>query len=507
MRPNRLATVLCVLFASARLVAQPAPEPPPDQAARMAAMVKARTLAMAVTMYHHSNGSLPGGIKALADLGYLAVDQGTPSEDGLGLVAGGVAYGYLGVAGVSSEEVPDWGDIAIAHRSLEHPFAVEPGPDNPEGGVVPVAFLDGHVEMVSLAEARWLIDDAKATFTALKDGAALPLHRQVERDAARLAAAMIAHAATHDGRLPSSWAETYDHLPATARDEPETRAQRLEIYLSPKARGATFIPPLDDTEQGRAERDEWINAHSMWRSEALGALLPRVPNTMYTVLLHARPDAWVDAPDRRQRKHVKKLALATADARGETADPEHLAVRVREARATFDAIRSGGPLPELDDAFHDLKVLSRALADYARANNGRLPADLGPVMPYVTGLWGVYDEEPARVFLVRADESPERASAMPTDEWIRQNASYVYLGDGRVRLRDLRGSGASILLHGPIDKPFEFHAMGPGRDRVPIAGPLLSSDLAGLPLYLMPAEAVDELAQQAREAILKAAGP
>lgn len=499
----RLALVLFAILSSIAHAQDDEPPVPPE----MAAMIQARHLAMAVITYTDANGTMPASFQELADGKYLP-DAGAPGDDGTQWLHDGVPYGYLGVEGVSAGEVPDWGDMAIAFRSLDHAFAVEPTPDNPDGAVVPVAFLDGHVEMVSLMEAQWLIDDARQTFAALRGGGPMPMYRQLEQDAGRLAQAMIAHAAERDGVGPDDWAATFEHLPANPRKEAETDKDRLNLYLSPKARGNTFLPEFEDSPEGRAERDQWINAHSMWRSDALGANLWRVPTPYSTILLRARPDAWVEAPDRRRREHVRRLAFATVDGRGDAAEFVHVDPRVRDARDLFEAIRAGGPLPPIDDAMLDLRVLSTAIAAYARANEGLLPPDLGEVMPYVEGLWGIHEREPARVFLIRADENKAADAGIPDAQWIRENCSYVYLGNADTRLRDLRGSSATVLLHAPTDRPFEVTVLGEVYERVPFAGPMLGSpaDRAALTLYAMPPGVIREEAEASRQAITEAGG-
>lgn len=503
---SRIVFVLAIASSVVRCANAQDDGPPPE----MAAMIQARNLTMAVIIYTNANGTMPADIQALADGDYLP-DTGTVGEGGTTWMHDGVPYEYMGVEGISSSEVPDWGDIAIAYRSLDHAFAVEPNPDNPDGAMVPVAFLDGHVEMVSLMEAQWLIDDARQTFAALRDGGSMPVHRQLAQDAGLLAQAMIAHAAQHDGLAPKDWAATFEFLPDNPRREGEADKDRLRVYLSPKARGNTFIPEFEDTPEGRTERDLWINARSMWRSDALGTNLWRVPNPIFTVLLHARADAWVEAPDRRKRQHVRRLAFATADGRADAAESEPLEVRAREARDLYEAIRDDEPLPPLDDAMHDLRTLSKAIAAYARANEGFLPPDLGEVMPYVDGLWGVHEREPARIFLIRADESAAQVADLPDANWIRQHCSYVYLGNARTRLRDLRGTEASVLLHAPTDRPFEFGALGGVRQRVPVIGPLLGvpsgpgDHFANSP-FAFPPEDVAAQAEASRKVINEAAG-
>lgn len=485
---------------------RPAPTPAPTPAqmrAQMQAMVQARHIAMGVTMYNSQHGSLPPSIKALTDMGIMP-PQGQAGADPANWVVDGVAYTYLGVDGVAMEDVPDWGDIAIAHRDLATPVAMRPTPDNPEGAGVPVVFLDGHVETVSLAEARWLIDDARATFAALKGDAPLPMHRQLDLDAARLAQAMLRYAARHNGQAPPDWAATVDHLPPDPRAPDQSEADRLRIYLPPAARQTTFIPEFDD----RAERDAWVNANSMWRTPADGANIQRVPGPTFTLLVYARPDAWVQAPDRRQRKHVRQLAWASVAGNSALTDPNSAAERARDAEATFDSIRTGQPLPPLDDALHDLRLLGDAIIRYAKDHEGLLPPDLGEVMPYVDGLWGVYERQPARIFLHRAHETAARIQDMPDAQWIRDNASYVYLGDARLTLQDLRGSGAMILLHAPLDEPFAMSAFGIEGDFVPVAPPRfqVSAVLDPTAATVLPADAADEQAQASRAAIDTLAG-
>lgn len=493
-----------ILLTSAILGAQPGQDVPPDQQARMRAMVTVRHLAQAVIMYSHEHNAMPGDVRAFFDAGILTDTLGQASEDGSALVADGVRYGYLGLAGVSPSEVPDWGDIAIGHLDFEQAFATQPTPDNPDGALVSVAFLDGHVEMVSLAEARWLVEESSKTLSAIRDGAPLPQYRQVEQDAARLARAMRAYAAEHDGLAPPDWASTYPYLEAD--EGAQDASDQFKIYLSPRARESTFIPAFESD----AERDAWINAHSMWRSHAHGANLWHVPNPMFTVLLSARPDAWVLTPDRRLREHVRRLAFAMVDTRGELADRESLDARLRGAGELFDAIRQGASLPPIDDAMHDLRAISMAIAAYAKANDGYLPGDLGEVFEYLDGLWGVHEREPARVFLLRDAETPDVLASPLDAQWVREHGSYVYLGDPTVRLRDLRGTQASILLHAPLDHPFDLGLPGDVGARVPFAGPLLGArsepgDWMALPMFMFPPEVLKEQAEASRKAILEQA--
>lgn len=495
---RRTCAVLCLLGLSAALFAQQAPG---DQQERMRAMINARQFAMAVTMYASEHATLPPDVRTLAALGILPA-QGDADESGRAWVADGVAYSYLGVDGVSPSEVPDWGDIAIAHRALDRAFATEPTPDNPDGALVTVAFLDGHVEMVSPAEARWLIADAQEIFAALREGGPLPMHRQLEIDAARLAQAVLRYAGEHDGDAPPDLASAYPYLEAAARSPEETQADRLRLFLAPKARSSTFIPEFEDV----AERNAWINANSMWRTNAAGANLWRVPNPMFTVLVYARPDAWAEAPDRRERRHVRRNAFATVDGRGEMADMELIRPRIDHAQALYAALREGSPLPPIDDAMHDLRVLSLAITAYARANDGFLPGELSQVVPHLGELWGVHAQQPARIFLVRDDETEQAVDALPDAQWIARHCSYVYLGDPAVRLRDLRGLEGGILIHAPIDRPFEFAGMGEAGPRVPFAGPAFSADASAVPMFMFPPEFIEEQARASRAAIEAVAG-
>jgi len=501
------ATVALALFlvVFTPLAAQDAP---PDQQERMRAMTQARQVAMAVMIYSSQHAGLPPDFQTMVDQGILP-DEGSVAEDGVAWVAGGVTFGYLGIEGVQLGDVPDWGNMAIAHRSLARPFLIGPTPDNPDGTVVPVAFLDGHVEMVSLDEARWLLEDARTTFAALAGQGAMPAYRQLELDAGRLAQAMLAYANAHEGRAPTDWAGVFAFLPESRWQPDETQADRLRLFLMPKARATTFIPDFDDA----LERDQWINANSMWRTTAAGADLRRVPIPTNTVLVHSRPDAWIEAPDRRKRAHVRRLASATVDGMSALSDRGVLAERVRGSEAVFDAIRGGGPLPPLDDAIHDLNALSNAIHAYARDNDGFLPRDLGEVLPYLDGLKGVYEQQPGRIFLTRHHEAGHDMDEAIDPNWILENTSYTYLGDGRVRLQELRHAYVGLLLHGPIAEPLAWtttDAVGQPIEVVPYAPPMfarvLPTSAPSTHAYALPAETVALMATDSRNAIKRAAG-
>lgn len=487
-----LTIIACV---TAGLWAQDDERLPPG----LQATVDARNIAMAVIVYADSNGTLPSDMRALAD-GRFLPGQGSLNDDASAWVAHGTPFEYIGVEGVSPSEVPDWADIVVAHASLDKPFIGEPHPDNPQGTWVAVAFLDGHAESVSVEEARWLIDESRRTMEAIRDGAPLPMYRQVEQDAARLAQAMRSYAERNEGIAPPDWASTFAFLQSNDPDAQE--ANLLKIYLSPRARDTTFIPQFEHEE----ERHDWINANSMWESHAHGANLWNVPNPMFTALLSARSDAWVQTPDRRLREHVRRLAFAMVDSRSGLVDREVIEARARHAEALFDAMREDAPLPPLDDAMHDLRALSLAIAAYARDNDGYLPGDLGELVPHLEQLWGVHAREPARVFLVRDDELPALTAAKPDADWVRAHCSYVYLGDPTVRLSDLRGTPASILLHAPLDRPFVIESPLENDKRVPFAGPPVGVTLnpgegSSPPIFIFPPAFLEEQAKASREAI------
>ncbi|GIW74150.1 MAG: hypothetical protein KatS3mg103_0672 [Phycisphaerales bacterium] len=446
---------------------------PDDQAMRdrMQAMSDVRSLVVAVTMAVDGSGELPAGFQALADQGLLDARAGTPGPDGTTIGVGPSRYAYLGLEGIVLDTVPDWENLAIVHRDLDQPFAVRPTADNPQGQAVPVGFLDGHVELVSIDEARWLIEDARRTFAALHEGSSMPIHRQVQADAARLAAAMHRYAAEHEGMAPPDWAslEAYLRPTGTRADQPEppdpagqgSDAQWLEIFLSPRARASTYIPPFDTPH----ERAEWINAHSMWRTDTAGVNLWRIPHPASAVLLYARPDAWVEAPDRHERRHVRGLAMASAAGHAVLVEPERLAQRVRASAALYDALRDGTALPPLDNAVHDLLVLARAITDYADEHDGLLPADLGEVLPYIGPLDGIDAAQPARLFLSSQDEREPLVLAEPTPQWVRRHASYVYLGDPAVRLEDLAGQGRHADPPRPAERAAHHARRRPGTAR------------------------------------------
>jgi len=171
------------------------------------------------------------------------------------------------------------------------------------------------------------------------------------------------------------------------------------------------------------------------------------------------------------------------------------------------------PAPPLDDAIHDLNALSNAIHAYARDNDGFLPRDLGEVLPYLDGLKGVYEQQPGRIFLTRHHEAGHDMDEAIDPNWILENTSYTYLGDGRVRLQELRHAYVGLLLHGPIAEPLAWtttDAVGQPIEVVPYAPPMfarvLPTSAPSTHAYALPAETVALMATDSRNAIKRAAG-
>ncbi|MEO1009475.1 MAG: hypothetical protein AAFX79_13010 [Planctomycetota bacterium] len=458
------------------------------QAQQMKASTRARVVAMGVHVYAQTHGGMPADLSTMVREGLIPPPEDEPlpesfdDED----LREHMPYAYLGLEGLNLDDVPDWPQIAIAHLNLEDAL-----PDLAGGAVVPVAFLDGHVEMLAPEDAARIAEDSRKTMLAIRDGGPLPAHRQVKLDLQRIIQAVIAYANENGGTLPPDLgAIIHDRYLPLREGRGETPRDRAKMFLAPRARDTTFIPEDADA--------EWILAQSMWRYEGAGVQLDRIPAAQLTLLVHASPEAFVEAPKTGTWEMVRMLAFARANGQVDAGERAYVRSRVEGSRQTLDAIRAGGPLPVVDDAMHDLALLARAARSYARDNGQRLPATAGDVAAYLDGFWGMYQDEPARVFLTRSKETPARIHALPDADWVRRNGSYAYLGRGDVAVGDIPRERLQVLFHAPLDLGAEYPTPSGTIPVVPCV-------LGNWQVVLMPREGFEEHVSQSIEAMERAA--
>jgi len=147
---------------------------------------------------------------------------------------------------VALDEVQDWGGIAIAHLRLEESIETPPTPENPDGRLYPVAFLDSHVELLSRADAERVISRSIQTRETLRNGGTPPADRAMVQRLGLIAGSIRAYAAANSGRLSADLGQVLEFIPETRLTAtPALRARVLwnnEHLAGFTARGTNEIP-------------------------------------------------------------------------------------------------------------------------------------------------------------------------------------------------------------------------------------------------------------------------
>ena len=460
---NRIRLWLAGLAAVAATGASWAQGPDEEAAARMAAqvsdMARARELVMAVHMYTQEREWLPPDLGSLvqyfgeasgADVREIAshfvsaVDQSPQVEgDVAAWVNEHASFGYLGMEGVALDDVSEWDRTVIAHLKLDLGHAAADG----GADVVPVAFLDGHIEAMRKEDAARVIEESRQTFVALATGGRLPDRRQEPWNLRLIGKGIDAYAQAHEGALPPDLGAVLAYVPEVRGVM--TQQEKARVFLSARAARQTAIP--------EAPTDEWVRQHCSYQYLGSAEIaLAALEDPQRTVLVHGRLDDPIEALGRSGEEQRLICLLVVAGGAGNVGR-DFASWRIGHSRRIIEFARTGGktPLPDLQHAMRDLRLLHAALAQYAALGDGSLPAQISDVYDLIEDPhMPLSSEQRAAVFLSprteRLVEIPER----PAPDWIDQRASYVYLGAGRA-LRELRQAGA-VLLHQPADEPLEM---------------------------------------------------
>lgn len=490
-------------------IAQPEPPPAPASPERlMECSLKLRALAMAVQQHAagHEGKTPPdlasvlrAGISGTKPDGAIARDAAvrgvvSPAHTGLLKVPQDVnddwvnersSYRYLPGAAVPLGDVPEWGEVVVAHLRLDQGHAAEPTPENPEGQVFTLAFMDGHVETLPLAEAQRRIVRSMEIFEALQTGRDMPDDHQCLRDLSLIARAVEAYAKAHEGRLPPTLGAVLEFVPHDGK-RLATSAQRASIFLSPKARRGMAIP--------ETPAPEWIDAHGSYVYIGHAEVrFDNVPEPTRLVLVHGRlSDAYqrtrLDGTNEERVPTVTLSGDATMRSRRES---EWI---VDQTRRTIASLHTEAPMPDWVHASRDLRELGRALRRYAGSNGDAFPPDLSATLGRISD-----DGSAEAPWLAGVYSSPraQAASGLPASlspEWVRANGNYVYLGNDRLIRRDALDGSVRVLLHGPLDESYDIVVGDTTISVVPFVDPFGSSMLG-------PKEWLQRQIAESREAI------
>lgn len=413
--------------------------------------INLRNVTMAVHAYHQQHGTFPATIgdtfASVQNLGaYVSALDQLPDDapdDPVAWINANASFDYLPHAGLDMNEIPEWNDVVIAHLDLTAGHPTEPTPDNPEGAHFPVAFLDGHVEVLPFAEAKRRIDDSAQLFDGLATGGPVPERFQVILDMRAVSKALRAYADDNQGTLPPTLGPLIDYVPDTNRTQ--TPRDKAAVFLSPARAGKTFIP-----EQPTAE---WVDQNTSLTYLGNDTLfMSWIEDPARLILIHADEPTEIGGTD--------LVTIATVNGRVSNEPVDYAEAIADESTSVINALARTERLPDLQHTMRDLRLIAEAALAYTRDHDDTLPATLGPLLDYIPDdqLTDAYapltPQQRALVFISPSDESGIVPPQQPTPEWVDAKASYVWLGGG-LDLRRLRAQGVMCLMHAPLAHPLD----------------------------------------------------
>lgn len=149
---------------------------------------------------------------------------------------------------------------------------------------------------------------------------------------------------------------------------------------------------------------------------------------------------------------------------------------IRESRRTIDAIRTDGKLPDWVHAARDIRLISAAIAAYARAQDGQLPPDLAATLSYAPDILE-FSKPAARaaIYLSPQDETvaqiPASSDPQVLADWLRTHASYAYLGSATLTTTQAQNAESWILIDGALNQAYRMRLPEMEVEMVPFAGP------------------------------------
>lgn len=374
------------------------------------------------------------------------------------------SYRYLAGADIKLDDLPDWGTMVVAHLRLDKGHAVEATPENPEGEVFTVGFLDGHVEIMSRTDAQRRIFESMKIYEALRTGADLPEEQQAQRCLSLVMRGVHAYADSHNGMLPPDLGAVLEFVPQTSLTT--TPAQRARIFLSPKQQKTTTVP--------EAPTREWVNAHT--RYVYLGDSSLRrysIPQHMTMVLIHARPeDAVLSATFSGVRHEL--VPMATVNGMAASRGHEYARWIAEQSEQTFRALRAGEPLPAWVQAASDLDALGLAMRAYARAHDGMMPGALADLVEHIPSVNAPGAMTPALAFVSPAAKWTIKKPDNLTAEWVRANATYIYLPEAPAPRRYDGVRWETVIAHAPMHESYRIMTPENGAEMIDVV-PVLNS--------------------------------
>jgi hypothetical protein len=481
MRTARLLTLaaaytLFLPFASAQEVQ--------DDGRARAYEVASRFLRIAHSIHTAANkadGALPGDLAATVWAGEDAAENETtadrirnfyilpgdeksvPDDADVSWVNTHSPFVYALPADLTLKDLPGWDRVIVVHLRPDLAIAVEATDTNPDGRLIPAGTLSGMGMSLTPRAFEQRLAMSQQIIRAARDNTDFPDAVQIELDCGHILQAIRAYAAAHGDRLPPDLGSVLSYLPPDDRRRPTPR-DRARVFLTPDAARNTFIPENPDA--------DWINRNTsyVYLANDAAKLSELDENTL--PLFHLRldfsfEDIWYDRP-------VALSILQTVQNGKEIAPRDYVEAVSRESRELFEAIKARRELPDRYHALRDLRYLRDAIHAYSKDHDRKLPAELADTLPYLP------DDEFTRVpgnraaiyLSPRAQRSRGQLPESIAGAWVRENASYIYLGIGGLTPGEFsRRGGNQALAHGPYTETYQDRGPYMTSEHVPVLSP------------------------------------
>ncbi len=276
--------------------------------------------------------------------------------------------------------------------------------------------------------------------------------------------AVMTYAQDHDGALAPDMASMYEYIAGKLTATPEERKAAIR---------KTFLGSVDQSLKIPDDADaNWASEHSTFAYLGVkGLKIEQLGGWSDLAIVYQRLDrgTMVEASD--QNPEGRMFSIAFIDGHAEIMGRARAEAIIADSTAVFEALKSGGTLPDSHQLDMDIRAIVTAIVAYAKAHNDDLPPDLGATLPFLPA-----PKVPANKPLPKAAAyllpEAKRSTRIPDDadaDWVNAHTSYIYLGAAGAPLSKIEDPQNTILFHGRLNSPIELQRRGMLFKGIPIA--------------------------------------
>ncbi len=276
--------------------------------------------------------------------------------------------------------------------------------------------------------------------------------------------AVMTYAQAHDGGLPPDMASMFEYIAGDPKGTPADRIAAIrKTYLSSVDKGIK-IP--DDA------GPQWAGEHTSYAYIGVeGLKMEDLAGWESLAIVHQKLDKGCIVEQNEDNPEGRTFNIAFLDGHTEAMGRAQAEQVIAESTAIFEALRTGGPLPDSQQMSMDIKAIIAAIGAYAKAHNDDMPPDLGATLEYLPPE-KFHPKKPVPKAAVYLSPAAKKSTHIPEDatpEWVNTHTSYTYLGAAGAALSKIEDPQHTVLLHGRLDSPIDSRVRGFNIKGYPIA--------------------------------------